>query len=314
MLRGVYNLNEYAFLVGDPRRMRAYAEAIARTVRPGSVVVDLGAGGGVFSILAARAGARRVYAVEAMPLGSVVADAAARSGVGDVVTFVHGMSRDVTLPERADVIVSDLHGVLPLFRAHLPSIVDARARFLREGGALIPARESLHAALVEAPELYRRHVGVFDDAPYGVDMGALRDMAVNRWYAGPGDAMTLVGDPAPIAALDYATIVSPDLDATVELGAGRAATAHGLTVWFDSVLAPGVVLSNGPAHEETVFGRAFFPFQRPIDLLEGERTRVRLRALFSDSDYVWSWETDGPARPAGAARFRQCTFRGIAIH
>jgi protein arginine N-methyltransferase 1 len=312
MLRWVYNLNEYALIVGDSRRMRAYADAIAQAVRPGFVVVDLGAGGGILSVLAARAGARRVYAVEAMPLGSVVADAAGRSGVGDLVTFVHGMSRDVTLPERADVIVSDLRGVLPWFRTHLPSIVDARTRFLRQGGALIPERDSLEAALVEAPDLYRRHVGAFDDAPYGVHLDALRDMAVNRWYRGPKDEVSLIGNTETIVTLDYAEIAGPDLDATFDLVATRSATAHGFCVWFDSTLAEGVVLSNSPADDETVYGRAFFPFERPSDVCAGDRARVRLRATFVDADYVWTWETDLAGR-AAAARFRQSTFRGIAI-
>jgi protein arginine N-methyltransferase 1 len=307
----VYNLNEYAFTTGDPLRMRAYSDAIARVVQPGSVVVDIGAGGGVLSILAARAGARRVYAVEAMPLGWVVADAARRSGVGDVVTFVHGVSTVLTLPEPADVLVSDLHGILPLFRQHLPSIADARARWLRPGGALIPRHETLHASLVEAPGLYRRHVDVFDGAPHGVDMSALRDLAVNRWYLGLKEDVTPVGDAARLASLDYGQLVDPNLDARFELGATKPATVHGFCVWFDSVLADGVFLTNSPAHEETVYGRAFFPFERPLPLEAGERLRMRLRANLTENDYVWTWETDAPSRLG--TRFRQSTFRGMAI-
>jgi protein arginine N-methyltransferase 1 len=307
----VYNLNEYAFIVGDPLRMRAYTDAIARVVRPGSVVVDIGAGGGVLSILAAKAGARRVYAVEAVPLAWVVADSAQRSGVAGVVTFVHGKSTDVTLPESADVIVSDLRGVLPLFRKHLPSIVDARERWLRPGGALIPRRDVLHAALVEAPDLYHRHVGVFDRTPYGVDMTALRDLAVNRWYLGLKEEVALIGDATGFASLDYADLVDPNLDARVGLEATRPATAHGFCVWFDTILADDVFLSNSPRDEETVYGRAFFPFEQPLALEAGDRIRVRLRAKLTENDYVWTWDTDAPSRLG--TQFRQSTFRGIAI-
>lgn len=308
----MYSLNEYAFLVGDPVRMRAYADAIARVVRPGSVVVDLGAGGGVLSVLAAKAGARRVYAIEAEPLGSVVHDSAARSGVADAVTFVHGTSTAVTLPERADVIVSDIHGVLPLFRAHLPSIIDARTRFLREGGALIPAREMLHAALVAAPQLYEQRIGVFDAAPYGVDMTALREMAANRWYRGPAESIKTVSEAAPVATLDYMNLAGPNLDAGFQLTANEAETAHGFCLWFDSELAPGVTLSNSPWAEETVFGRGFFPFQRPVPLRAGDRLRVRLRASFHQLDYTWTWDTDDVDGEL-AVHFRQSTFRGVAI-
>ncbi len=308
----MYNLNEYAFLLGDPRRMRAYGDAIARMVGQGSVVVDLGAGGGVLAVLAAKAGARRVYAIEAMPLGSVVADAARRSGVGEIVTFVHGMSTEVTLPERADVIVSDLHGVLPHFREHLPAIVDARERFLRDGGALIPAREWLQAALADAPDLYQRRVAVFAGAPYGVNMDGLREMAVNRWYSGPKEDVRLMDGPAVIATIVYLEITGPDLDAAFDLATVEGGTAHGFCVWFDSELAPGVMLSNSPALEETVFRRAFFPFERPLRLRAEDRVRVRLRAALHGPDYVWTWETHG-ADAGAAAHFRQSTFRGYPI-
>lgn len=308
----MYNVNEYAFIVADPRRMRAYADAIAAVVRPGSVVADVGTGGGVMAVLAAKAGARRVYAIDSMPLGSVVASAAARSGVGDIVTFVEGMSTEVTLPERVDVIVSDIHGVLPFFRQHLPSVADARRRFLRDSGVLIPRRDTLYAALVAAPELYQRHVGVFDGAPYGVDMTALRLMAANRWYRAGKDDVSVASTIARIGALDYMEVDDPNLDTVFELTSTAERGVHALCVWFDSELASGVTLSNSPHEEATVYGHAFFPLEQPVVLARGDRLHVRLRASLFGRDYTWTWETESTNR-AEPVRFRQSTFKGIAL-
>ena len=58
-----YSIRDYGTMMADEVRTNAYAEALRRAVRPGDVVLDLGAGTGIFSLLACRFGARRVHAV-----------------------------------------------------------------------------------------------------------------------------------------------------------------------------------------------------------------------------------------------------------
>ncbi len=60
----MYSLRDYGAMIADVGRFSAYAKAIARAVRSGDTVVDIGCGPGVFSLLACRAGARRVFAIE----------------------------------------------------------------------------------------------------------------------------------------------------------------------------------------------------------------------------------------------------------
>ena len=110
-----YTIRGHGAMLSDRVRMHAYAAALEAAVRPGSVVLDVGTGTGIFALLACRLGARRVYAVE--PGDSIhLARAAARdAGYADRVEFIQGISTEVDLPERADVMVSDLRGLLPLF-------------------------------------------------------------------------------------------------------------------------------------------------------------------------------------------------------
>ena len=59
----MYHVADYDAMLADAARSGAYAAAIARAVRPGDVVVELGTGVGFFAVAAVRAGARRVYAI-----------------------------------------------------------------------------------------------------------------------------------------------------------------------------------------------------------------------------------------------------------
>src|SRR5258708_252119 len=147
----MYSLCGYAAMIADSVRVQAYASALRSVITPQSFVVEIGTGIGVFAIVARRLGARRVVAIEPSDAIAVARSIASDNGE-DQIEFVQAMARDVTLSERADVVFSDLRGVLPLFGSHLHSIIDARQRILGPGGVLIPATDTLYAAVVEAPE------------------------------------------------------------------------------------------------------------------------------------------------------------------
>src|ERR1044072_7086047 len=116
----MYSVHFYGQMIADTPRMEAYAMALRRAVKPDSVVMDLGCGPGVFALLACKFGARRVYAVEPNNVIGLAREAAAANGFADRIEFFESVSTEITLPERASIIISDLRGVLPWFQQHIP--------------------------------------------------------------------------------------------------------------------------------------------------------------------------------------------------
>ncbi|MEP7070640.1 MAG: 50S ribosomal protein L11 methyltransferase, partial [Usitatibacter sp.] len=303
----MYSIDGYGEMIADDARTAAYVRALRDAVKPGCVVLDIGTGTGFFAILACKLGARRVYAIESSDVIDVAKQIAADNRCAGAIEFIHRMSTGVSLPEPVDVIVSDLHGILPLFQGHLPSIIDARERFLKPGGTMIPARETLWVACVAAPDLHRYVTKPWTENDYGLDMRAARELQANQWRRARVEAGQMLTAPLCWAAIDYATVDSANFSARVALSATRAGTAHGFCLWFDAELGPGVQLSNSPAMPELLYASAFFPWPEAVALEPGATVTLDLNAQLISGEYLWTWETQVAHADAGhaPARFRQ---------
>ena len=145
----MYSLSDYGHMIADKVRMDPYAHALKAMVTSDSVVLDIGAATGIHSLLACKFGACQVYAIETNDAIHLARKLAQVNGFSDRIDFIQDSSANVSLPEKADLIVSDLRGALPPFGLHIPTIIDARNRHLAPGGTLIPMRVSFWAALGE---------------------------------------------------------------------------------------------------------------------------------------------------------------------
>ena len=311
----MYSLGGYGNMIADRVRVQAYTQALRKAVRPGAVVLEIGTGPGVFAVLACQLGARRVYAVEPDPVIQVAREIAAANDCADRIEFIEDLSTRMTLPVQADVIVSDLRGVLPLFQHHLPSIADARRRFLVPGGTLIPKRDAVWAAVAEAPEEYGRIVNCWEKNDLGQNLGPARRLVVNDIRKVGFTPQQLLTPPVLWTTLDYATVENPDARGALGFSVQRPGTGHGIVVWFETCLADGIGFSNAPGMPEAVYGSMFFPWTEPVPLSEGQKLCVNLEATLLENDYTWRWNTqieslDGSG---SAVHFQQSQFSGAIL-
>ena len=291
----MYDLIDYGQMLADQVRMDPYAYALKTAVTPNSIVLDIGTSIGIHALLACKFGARKVYAIEPNDAIGLARELAEVNGFADRIEFIQDISTNVTLPEPADVIVSDLRGVLPLYGQHIPAIVDARQRHLALNGILIPQKDSLWVSVVENATIYQNLLRSWTN-PYGFNMEPARQIILNQWHHDDTDLIRvrhLLTEPTNWATLDYRTITNPDVGAEVEQTAARDGTAHGLLVWFDAELIDGIGFSNAPqlAKPAAVYGRGFFPFLKPVSLTAGDTIHLTLQANLVDDGYVWQWHT-----------------------
>src|SRR5881396_287245 len=209
----MYSLAGYGQMIADEGRMDAYSRAMQRAIGRESIVLDIGAGTGILSLLACQYGARKVYAVEPSSVIGLAREAARANGFADRIQCIQALSTEIHLPEKADVIVSDLRGVLPLFQDHLPSIVDARRRLLAPGGHLIPKQDVLWAAIVEMPQEFDSLTKPWRRQPFELDLNAASQIVTNSWRKARIAPEQLLSKPYCWATIDYLTVESPNVAA-----------------------------------------------------------------------------------------------------
>jgi protein arginine N-methyltransferase 1 len=292
----MYSIGDYGDMIADKVRMDPYAYALKAVIEPDSVVLDIGTGAGMHALLACKFGARKVYAIEPNDSIHLARELAQVNGYADRIEFFQDVSTHVSLPEKADVIVSDLRGVLPLYGGHIPAIIDARERHLAPGGVLIPKRDTMWVSLVETDKVYNELIGPWD-YPYGLAMEEAKQIVLNTWIEENTDTFrksNLLTEPQIWTELDYTSIENPDVSSSRLIQkATRDGTAHGLLLWFDGEIAEGIRVFNGPGAEKMaeVYGCGFFPLLEPVSIEKGDTISLDIRADLIEDEYNWHWHT-----------------------
>ena len=300
----------HELLLGDELRMRAYRQAIAETVRPGDVVVDLGTGTGVLARWAIEAGAGRAYGIERDPalLARAVA-AADAEGMGTRFVPVDGLSFDVTLPEPADLVVSEILGNLVDNEDCCRILDDAVRRFLAPGGRLLPRRAERYVVPVEAR---RAHAGVAALGSDAEDAGDAEDAEVDRPFDAYYDVILPRSGYLASPRLDRAFTFADDpmsYRSDLVFAVDRPGRFTGFKGWFVADLSPTVALDiSGDRIDGGRPGRtssdswkhAYLPIADPIDVEPHDRIVLSLARAAPEGDgapaFAQSYTWEGTVR------------------
>jgi precorrin-6B methylase 2 len=244
-------------MLDDEVRTAAYIAAIEQVVSPGDVVVDIGTGTGVLAMAAARAGAARVYAIEAGAIAGRAREVIARNGLADRVQVIRGWSSAVELPERGDVLVTETLGSDPFDERILETVLDARDRLLTDEARIIPRSVELHASPVEVPDeviadrvFSAVRAGAWTRS-YGFDFTALaeyeRDVPNLRVTMRTASRFRRLAPPVRLAGVDLRAVASSIVSGRATAAVESAGRLDGAVLHFEAELADEIRLSTDPA-------------------------------------------------------------------
>ena len=292
-------------MVHDARRNAVYARAIRRHVRPDSVVLDLGAGLGLHGLIAAAAGAGRVYLVEPEPVLQIALDIARTNNLAGRIIAVEGRIEEVGLPEKVDLITSVLTGNLLFSEDLLPSLLKARDRYLKPGGMVLPELAHLVLVPVSAPALHAKYVGHWSQPNHGLDFASVRGFAANEilWLSPDEVPSDRLSTPSVMASIDVRSATHCDCHGAVDYAAAADGECHGLLGWIE-IRVGDQWLSADPSQPATHWSPGFLPLDPPLRLEKGERVHATL-VRPAEGDWTWTLEARSGTR-------RHSTFLGSA--
>ena len=274
-------------MVRDAVRVDAYRAALL-SCAPGRRVLDLGSGTGLLAMLAARAGAEHVYAVEASPIADLAEQLIADNGLSDRITVIRGVSTDIELDEPCDLLVHEILDTDPLEEDVLRYTADARERLLTEDALLLPETLDVRVCGVALPDRIEPSV-LGEEAReagrrVGLDLGAMA-RALDRSAGGRRRILHQLAGGAALTdevllwqlALGFDGLDDAE-PVEAALTARRAGVIGGLALSFRVGFPDGSILSTSVHAAKTCWGWLVTDTDREVVVTAGERVDVRAEA------------------------------------
>lgn len=289
-------------MLADSTRMDAYAAGISRAIQPGDVVVDLGCGTGILSMLAAKRNPKRIYAVDHSSIVEL-AERVAKYNSITCIDFVRTNSRTFFLDKKADVIIHEQMGAFLFDENMLENLMDLKRRVLKPDGIIVPAKFELYLEPVCLKREYRVPL-MWENNIHGVDYSPLKDdelyrqldskrnignkveMGKRTYY---GSLEYYLCKPEPILTLDLNMLHSENDVAksiTCRKTIARRGAADGISIYFKTIFDDHTSFDTALESPKTSWAPPLFRIPRRVFDVDDVITLTLRMGNFCD---VGSW-------------------------
>lgn len=271
-------------LIADKVRNEAFFAALESAIVPGkTVVADIGAGTGLLGLMAAKLGAKDVYLFETAEVAGVAQKVLAQNKARNC-HLIPCHSTEFQDRLSVDLIVSETLGNYALEENIIETLNDARARFLKPGGVVMPNRIVQFAAPVTAGR-FDDELAAWQRVGHGLKLEAAEALSRNNVYVRavkPGD---LLDGGRSAVQWDDVDLTRKESSTRKGLARWRIAspqTIFGFAVWWGADLGFGQLLSTAPAAPRTHWEQLYFPLLRPIAFRAGDSAEFVIRSQSSE--------------------------------
>ena len=301
-------------LIADHVRNDAFHAALKAVIKPGeTIVADIGAGTGLLGLMAAKLGAKKVLMFEAAEIAGVAARAI-KANRAKACELIPCHSTEFSERLQADVIVSETLGNYALEENIIATIADARRRFLKADGVIIPRGLKQYAAPVVTPHIHDE-LSAWDRVGRGLDFSAAKTMTLNNVYVrtlGAKDLLDGASGAKVWDEIDLARDGDPNRKGEARWKVRTPSNIYGFAVWWRADLGAGLALSTAPDAPKTHWEQLYFPLVEPFAAKAGDSVSAEFRSRSSEATgthLAWTGTHDD-AKGRRQARFAMNLDKG----
>ena len=275
-------------MMNDAPRNEAYLKALNLAIGEEDVVLEIGTGSGLLSMMAVDAGAKKVITCEA---SSTIAKAAAgiieKNGYGEKITIIDKMSTELIvgqdLPRQADVVISEVLSAEFVGEGVRSTILDANQRLLSDGGRMVPESGEIKVALLGSNTEICNKISV--NLVNGYDLSAFNTIVSQKISLSLNDRPNLLSHSENAFHINlYDSKQITKSEKILSLKVTESGLCLGVIQWLRVQLFDNIEYENAPGETTSHWPTPVYLFDQPIEVTAGQILEVRAVLL---EDSIW---------------------------
>lgn len=276
-------------MLKDEIRTTTYRRAIEwnQHLFKDKIVMDVGCGTGILSLFAAKAGARRVIAIDCSNIVDSAKKIIEENNMSRIITVIKSKIEDLdSLPhglDKVDIIISEWMGYCLFYESMLDTVIYARDKWLtKKDGLVFPDKAQLYLTAIEDRAYKMKKINFWDDV-YGFKMSCIKEMAISEPLVDNVDAKQIVTGHYMVKEVNLLTVTKEDLSFEVpfKLHCKREDYIHAFMTYFTiqfSACHTNIGFSTSPEiNKYTHWKQTVFYFPDDLTVSKGETVHGKFK-------------------------------------